>query len=143
MVRHGLVTDLLDRAKRCPRNDCASDYRIRQDKSLGSEWRARGVPCLSIDKFENIKNVDERARLKAELTHAAMARIMAPLREAGRTGVKMWCADGRERRVYPFVAAFVGDWPEQNLMACTNQGGCPVCKTPPFARTSSITGTES
>ncbi|KAG8701170.1 hypothetical protein FRC09_005520 [Ceratobasidium sp. 395] len=56
-----------------------------------------------------------------------MSEIMRPLEEAGRTGVEMWCADGRLRRVYPLLASFVGDWPEQNDMACTDRGGCPKC----------------
>lgn len=85
---------------------------------------------LPIDKFENITSDSERARLRAELTHRSMEVLMAPLKVASREGVDMWCADGCLRRVYPIVASFVGDWPEQNEMACTSQGGCPVCTTP-------------
>lgn len=82
---------------------------------------------LPIDKFEDITSDTERARVRAELTHRSMEVLMAPLKAASKEGVEMWCADGYLRRVYPIVAAFVGDWPEQNKMACTNQGGCPVC----------------
>jgi hypothetical protein len=80
------------------------------------------VGYLPVEKFEDVKSEAERARLKANLLHRAMAAIMDPLKKAGSEGVRMWCADGRERLVYPIVAAFVGDWPEQNIMACTNQG---------------------
>jgi hypothetical protein len=92
------------------------------------------VGYLPVEKFEDVASDTERAQLKANLLHRAMAAIMDPLKQAGSEGVPMWCADGRERLVYPIVAAFVGDWPEQNVMACTNQGGCPVCKTPHVGR---------
>jgi hypothetical protein len=82
------------------------------------------LPCES---FQDVKDPTQRARLRNELVHRAMEVLMAPLKEASRDGVDMWCADGHLRRVYPIVAAFTGDWPEQNDMACTDQGGCPIC----------------
>ncbi|KAG8727590.1 hypothetical protein FRC12_022379 [Ceratobasidium sp. 428] len=83
---------------------------------------------LPVDKFEDAKTVEERARLRAELAHRSMEKIMAPLRTASEEGVVAWCADGRMRRVYPIMAAFVGDWPEQTMMASTGESGCPICK---------------
>ncbi|KAG8751037.1 hypothetical protein FRC12_012637 [Ceratobasidium sp. 428] len=56
-----------------------------------------------------------------------MKTIMEPLEVAGREGVEMWCADGWLRRVYPLLAAFVGDWPEQWDQACVVGSGCPKC----------------
>jgi hypothetical protein len=41
----------------------------------------------------------------------------------------MWCPDGRLRRIFPRIAAYTADWPEQNLQCCTSEGGCPICKT--------------
>ncbi|KAG8773834.1 hypothetical protein FRC12_002290 [Ceratobasidium sp. 428] len=85
------------------------------------------IGYIPVDSFKDVPSKTLRRRFRGELTHFAMASIMAPLKEAGRTGVEMWCADGRLRRVYPMLAAFVGDWPEQNDMACTDRGGCPKC----------------
>ncbi|KAG9074442.1 hypothetical protein FRC06_010691, partial [Ceratobasidium sp. 370] len=85
------------------------------------------IGYLPVDKFEDVKSALERARLRADMTHRAMDFIMAPLKTASGEGVEMWCADGRLRRVYPIVAAFVGDWPEQNMMAATGESGCPSC----------------
>jgi hypothetical protein len=82
---------------------------------------------LPVDKFGDVPNKRIRKQLKGELLHRAMRSIMEPLEEAGRTGVEMWCADGHLRRVYPLLASFVGDWPEQNDMACTSESGCPIC----------------
>ncbi|KAG9093161.1 hypothetical protein FS749_014954, partial [Ceratobasidium sp. UAMH 11750] len=82
---------------------------------------------LPIDAFEDIENDDERRRLKADLVHRAMEKMLEPLREASENGVDMWCPDSRLRRVYPRIAAYIADWPEQNLQACTSEGSCPVC----------------
>jgi hypothetical protein len=82
---------------------------------------------LPVDKFEDVKSPDERARLRAELTHRAMEALMEPLKLASEEGVDMWCSDGYLRRVYPILAAFVADWPEQCELACAGQGGCPIC----------------
>jgi hypothetical protein len=61
--------------------------------------------------------------------HRAMEILLEPLKEASERGVDMWCADDRTRLVFPLVAVFVGDFPEQYLMACVGQGSCPVCRT--------------
>lgn len=94
-----------------------------------SEYATLLLGYLPCEDFKHVKNPEERARLKNELVHRSMEALMAPLRDASKHGVEMWCADGRLRRVYPIMAAFVGDWPEQNDMACTDQGGCPICTT--------------
>lgn len=84
---------------------------------------------LPIDDFADAPKKKDQQRLKGMLLHESMRMLMAPLKEAGESGVEMWCADGRLRRVYPILAAFIGDWPEQNDMSCTAQGGCPICVT--------------
>ncbi|KAG8743778.1 hypothetical protein FRC12_014960 [Ceratobasidium sp. 428] len=85
------------------------------------------IGYLPIDEFSDVPSKVLRTRLKGELIHRAMKTIMRPLEKAGREGVEMWCADGYLRRVYPLLAAFVGDWPEQCDMACTVWSGCPKC----------------
>ncbi|KAG8771371.1 hypothetical protein FRC12_003652 [Ceratobasidium sp. 428] len=85
------------------------------------------IGYLPVDTFADVPSKVMRHRLRGQLLHCAMHEIMAPLEDAGRTGVEMWCADGRLRRVYPLLASFVGDWAEQCDMACTDWGGCPKC----------------
>ncbi|KAG8738093.1 hypothetical protein FRC10_007286 [Ceratobasidium sp. 414] len=82
---------------------------------------------LPVEEFENAVDTDEKARLKNELTHRAMEKVTEPLRTASKDGVEMLCADGRFRRGYPIVAGVVGDWPEQCMMGCVAEGGCPKC----------------
>jgi hypothetical protein len=82
------------------------------------------LPCES---FVGIEDKDRCACLKNELVHHVMEVLMVPLREASQLGVNMWCADRCLHCVYLIVVAFVRDWLEQNDMACTSQGGCPIC----------------
>ena len=89
------------------------------------------IGYLPINEFNNVSTNLLQIRMKGKLLHCTMSSIMEPLEEAGRSGVEMWCADGWQRRVYPLLAAFVGDRPEQNEMACTVQSGCPKCLKSP------------
>ncbi|KAG8702744.1 hypothetical protein FRC08_003275 [Ceratobasidium sp. 394] len=84
---------------------------------------------LPIEAFEDVENDEERRRMKADLVHRSMETMLEPLKVASQEGVEMWCPDGRLRRVYPRVAAYMADWPEQNLMSCTSVGSCPICTT--------------
>jgi hypothetical protein len=85
------------------------------------------VGYLPVDEFGDVPNKALQTQLKGELLHKAMHSIMEPLETTGREGVEMWCADGYLRHVYPLLAAFVSDWPEQNDIACTVHSGCPIC----------------
>ncbi|KAG9080385.1 hypothetical protein FRC06_006648, partial [Ceratobasidium sp. 370] len=84
---------------------------------------------LPVEAFEDVENDNERQRMKADLVHRSMETMLEPLKVASQEGVEMWCPDGRLRRVYPRVATYMADWPEQNLMSCTSEGSCPVCTT--------------
>jgi hypothetical protein len=83
---------------------------------------------LPVDNFKDVTEKSLRTKLRGELLHRSMQAIVEPLKAAARDGVPMWCADNRLRRVYPILAAFVGDWPEQNDMSCMVRSGCPICR---------------
>ena len=89
------------------------------------------IGYLSVDKIRRyeLTNQEHCAR-NQRLFHESMRVIMAPLMEAGKDGILMTGGDGCTRRVYPILAAYVADYPEQCLVSCSKYGTCPKCQCP-------------
>ncbi|KAJ7125731.1 hypothetical protein C8R46DRAFT_1250545 [Mycena filopes] len=83
---------------------------------------------LPTSRMKNIKNKSARRRILGNVFHASMAHILAPLKEAGKTGIPMTSGDGVTRRGHPIYATFVGDYPEQVLVTAVKTGECPTCE---------------
>ncbi|KAI0038919.1 hypothetical protein FA95DRAFT_1659085, partial [Auriscalpium vulgare] len=79
----------------------------------------------------HIKDPDTRTRATTNLSHACMRRIIGVFKDHSRDGVPMVSGDGVTRRCHPIFATFVGDYPEQTLVACVKYGHCPKCKVDP------------
>ena len=78
--------------------------------------------------FQGITNKAARRRAQANLFHACMEKLLAPIALYSETGIAMMSTDGIWRRCHPIFAVFVGDYPEQALVTCTYNGRCPKCE---------------
>ncbi|KAG1847789.1 hypothetical protein C8R48DRAFT_615382 [Suillus tomentosus] len=85
---------------------------------------------LPTTRLEHIANKASRRRAVANLYHACMSRVLAPLKTAGVDGLVMSSGDGARRRCHPLFACFVGDYPEQLLAAGVKSMECPKCDVP-------------
>jgi len=58
--------------------------------------------------------------------------VLSPLRNLDITGpgLKWNCADGFQRQCYPLLAAWVGDYPEEVMIAQVSYGSCQMCEIP-------------
>ncbi|KAF5344499.1 hypothetical protein D9757_015048 [Collybiopsis confluens] len=90
------------------------------------------IAYLSIDKPMKAGLSKTSLKLRNyELFHRSMALVLEPLKMAGNPsggGVEMVGGNGAVRKVYPLLATYVADYPEQCLITCTKYGTCPKCK---------------
>ncbi|KAJ7768569.1 hypothetical protein B0H14DRAFT_2402665 [Mycena olivaceomarginata] len=85
---------------------------------------------LPTSRMKNVKNKAARRRILANVFHVCMSHILAPLKDAGITGIPMTSGNGVTRRGHPIYATFVGDYPEQALVTAIKTGECPTCEVP-------------
>ena len=88
------------------------------------------VGYIPTTKLGSVTNKAARCRAVANLFHACMEKVLAPIASYEEQGVAMMSADGIWRRCHPILAAFVGDYPEQALVTCTYNGRCSKCMVP-------------
>jgi hypothetical protein len=67
--------------------------------------------------------------------HSAVGSVLSQLRHVDFTGpgLKWDFADAFQRQCYPLLAAWVGDYPEQFMVAHLSYGSCSMCEIPQSA----------
>ncbi|KAI0688324.1 hypothetical protein BC835DRAFT_1550045 [Cytidiella melzeri] len=103
---------------------------VRRSPSYHATVLLGYLPVSKMECFSKSK----RLLATYQLFHDCMRSLLAPLIKAGKDGVEMVCADGFLRKVYPVLAAYIADHPEQCLVACCQQNHCPRCLVKPERR---------
>jgi hypothetical protein len=85
------------------------------------------IGYLPTSKLECFKGKKKKTVAGYNLFHRCMRCIVNPLVRAGSDGVRMTCPDGNARLVFPILAAYVADYPEQCKVVCIDQKRCPRC----------------
>ena len=83
------------------------------------------LALLPIAKFTH-KDTHTHGLLHDRLTHQALHEVLVPLKIAARVRVMMSDPAGNLRYCYTPLAAYIGDTPEQSLVACMNPKASPL-----------------
>ncbi|KAL0954394.1 hypothetical protein HGRIS_003378 [Hohenbuehelia grisea] len=84
---------------------------------------------LSTDKINTAGLGTNEVKSRAQrIFHNSLRLILEPLKQAGVDGVDLADAKGDIRRVFPVLASYVTDYPEQTLLACSKYTTCPKCQ---------------
>ncbi|KAG1890596.1 uncharacterized protein F5891DRAFT_1131630 [Suillus fuscotomentosus] len=105
-----------DKQKLLPKGVTIAPIILVSDKTCLSQFRGDKSAWPMYLTIGNIAK--EKRRQTSALFHHCMSLLLKPL---------MVCTDSLICRVFPILAAYVADFPEQCLVACCKENRCPKC----------------
>ena len=82
-------------------------------------------------KFSKSTKADQYQRqVNADTLQDVFEFIFAPLQHAALDGVPIDCADGKVRRCFPILSAWVADHMENVTLHGLKSNACPTCEVP-------------
>jgi len=63
--------------------------------------------------------------------HESIARILRALEKLAKSGIEVYCADGRTCHTFSRIALFVANYPELCIITVVENDWCPWCETWP------------
>ena len=83
----------------------------------------RYIPVTKLNCFSELKQKTQGQ----QIFHDCTKSLLQPLMDAGNSGVSIACADGFVCQVFPILAVYVADHPEQCLVTCCQENHYPHC----------------
>jgi len=77
--------------------------------------------------LETLQTNPVHRKWRREVIHQVIRTAMSSIESVMRTGIKMACADGKERLCFPVLCQHIGDMEEQWLITLTISPTCPKC----------------
>lgn len=88
-----------------------------------SNYQSETNLCSVADKVHSGDPIFRRFR--RQLFHSSLSKILSTLRPVMEKAEVVECPDGHYRRAIWGLGPYLGDYPEQVLLACVVQGWCP------------------
>ncbi|KAG1773538.1 hypothetical protein EDD22DRAFT_976124 [Suillus occidentalis] len=120
-----------DKQKELPEGATIAPIILASNKTMLSQFRgdkSAWPVYLSIGNIAKEKRRQTSAHATVLIGYLPATKLDCFTSDApGQDGVDMVCADSFIRRVYPILAAYIADFPEQCLVACCKENRCPKC----------------
>lgn len=81
---------------------------------------------VSKDVGNNLTQKQRSSHIQ-QLFHDSMHLVLEPLLKAGKEVIEITGGDGNVCQVFPILACYVADYPEQCLVTAAKYGTCPRC----------------
>src|SRR6266404_2783754 len=88
------------------------------------------IGYIPLTRVDGLTSKAAQCCAQANLFHFCLQTVLGPISSYGLSGIAVVSGNGIWHQCHPIFANFIGDYPEQNLVACTYSGQCSKCIVP-------------